>query len=269
MTRTGTPTQDARAPLLRVEAVELAVAGRPLLAGLSLRVLPGERWCVLGPNGSGKTTLLQLLAGLRVPDRGEILLEGTPYRRWDAREAAAARGYLAQTQGYAFRSTVRACVLLGRHPHLGRLGWPSAQDDEHVLAAMSAMDLALLGERDVLTLSGGEQQRTRLAALLAQDPRLYLLDEPTTHLDLGHQAALFQTLTAACERAAKAVVFSTHDLALAARFSTHALVLGGARCSARIGPSAQLLSDGVLSAAFGFPIATVRTPDGLAFVPRW
>lgn len=257
-----------RPSLLWAHGVDLSISGRRLLKGLGLEIRAGERWCVLGPNGCGKTSLLRLLCGMTHPDAGEVLLRGKPYARWDARSAACERAFLPQGEGYAFQSRVRDCVLLGRHPHIGLFGWPSARDCESVNAALALMDLLAIADRDVQTLSGGEQQRTRLAALLAQDPRLFLLDEPTTHLDLRHQAVLFKHLTAMCESEGRALIFSTHELSLAARFATHALVFCG-EGSVRCGTNADMLREDLLSAAFGFPIEASGSSVARAFVPRW
>jgi len=266
-------TQDTRliamdTPLIAARDIDVSIGGCPLAKSLTLEIRRGERWCVLGPNGSGKTSLLRVLAGMHSPDRGEVELDGRPYAQWELRAAACTRALLPQGEGYAFQTSVRDCVLLGRHPHIGRFGWPGNQDHERVRAAMSVMDVASLAARDVGTLSGGEQQRTRLAALLAQDPALFLLDEPTTHLDLGHQAALLQHLTTLCADEGRAMVFSTHELSLAARFATHALVFCG-EGRVRCGANADVLRPDLLSAAFGFPIDVSRSPAGTAFVPRW
>lgn len=254
--------------LLEVRNLSLSIGGRSLLRAVNVQIRPGERWCVLGPNGSGKTSLLRLLSGMGAPDGGEIALRGRSYPQWDPRAAACERALLTQGDGYAFQSSVRDCVLLGRHPHIGRFGWPGARDRAAVNAALDVMDLVPLADRDVRTLSGGEQQRTRLAALLAQDAKLMLLDEPTAHLDLRHQAVLFQHLTTMCEREGRALVFSTHELGLAARFSTQALVFCG-QGTVRIGPSPDVLRDDLLSAAFGFPIDISESAAGKSFHPRW
>jgi len=259
---------EALTPLLRARDVAMSMGGRVLAQSLAFEIRRAERWCVLGANGSGKTSLLRLLAGMRRPDRGEIELLGKPYEHWDLRLAARTRALLPQGEGYAFHTSVRECVLLGRHPHIGRFGWPGVEDQDRADAAMTVMDVVSLAQRDIQRLSGGEQQRTRLAALLAQDPELYLLDEPTTHLDLGHQSALFQHLTALCGSSGRAVVFSTHELSLAARFATHAIVFCG---DGRVccGPNAEVLREDLLRAAFGFPIELSRTSTGTVFVPRW
>lgn len=261
---------DDRTDRAVISARDLSVTlgGKPLVRGLDLQVMPGERWCVLGPNGSGKTTLLATLAGMRVPDHGEVRLGEHAYDRIGPREAAQKRALLLQSRRFAFRMSVRDCVALGRHPHRGRFAWPSPDDDRHVADALATMDLAALTDRDVLELSGGEQQRTHLATILAQAPDVFILDEPTTHLDLRHQAMLFAHLRSLCVNEGRAVVFSTHELSVATAFATHAMLLCGDG-EVRLGPCGALLEPDLLTSLFGFPLVIVESEAGRTFVPRW
>lgn len=255
-------------PLLSVRNARLAVGARVLGDQLDLDVGAGELWCVLGPNGSGKSTLLHTLAGLREPQAGTIVFDGRAWSDWGLRNAARRRGLLLQHQSYAFSATVMESVLLGRHPHMGRFGQPGERDYHCAAAALEAMDLTALASRDVLTLSGGERQRVALAALLAQDPTLFLLDEPTAHLDLAHQAALFRHLAALTSDSARAVIVATHDYNLAARFATHALLLyGDGRVLA--GQAHHILQADTLSNLFKFALGQDARPHARVFVPQW
>lgn len=258
----------SRATLLDALDLGLSAGARTLIRRLQLDVREGEFWCVLGPNGSGKSTLLRTLAGLRLADEGEVRLEGRPMRDWSPLSAARRRAILLQGQSYAFSARVVDSVLLGRHPHLGRFGWPGVQDKACVQAAMQCMDIAHLARRDVMSLSGGERQRVAVAAVLAQDPRLFLLDEPTTHLDLVHQVALFRHLSAAATGAGRAAVIATHEYNLAARFSTHALLLyGDGRTHA--GSASEVLRAERLSDVFGFALEECSDASHRAFLPQW
>jgi iron complex transport system ATP-binding protein len=269
MTRQGEEGRDcAKPPLLSVRALSVALGGKRLVQDLSIDVMPGQRWCVLGPNGSGKTTLLNVLAGMRAPEGGEVRLDGRSYPDIGPRTAARRRAMLLQSRRFAFRMSVRGCVSLGRHPHLGRFEWPGSADRQHVDTGLQIMDLRTLADRDVLELSGGEQQRTHLATILVQEPNLFLLDEPTTHLDLRHQAALFSHLRSICEREGRAVIFSTHELSAAAAFATHALLLAG-QGVVHHGPCATVLDTTLLTSVFGFPLTAIERPQGRTFVPLW
>lgn len=252
--------------LLEARALTLAIGQRTLVEGLSLTVRPGDVWALLGPNGSGKTTLLHTLAGLRPGQGGDVLLGGRPLAQWSPEAAARQRGLLPQALGDAFSAPVLDIVLIGRHPHLARWAWEDDADRELARAALAAVDLHGFEDHDVLTLSGGERQRVGLAALLAQDPALLLLDEPLAHLDLHHQIAVMQHLQALARTAGKAVVLSLHDLNLARRFATHALVL--AATGHRAGPVADVMDERTLGAAFGHPVRCVEAAGHRLFVPQ-
>lgn len=249
-----------------VEAVDLSLSAGPrvLVDALSLPVRRGEVWAVVGPNGSGKTTLLHALAGLRDPDGGLVRLSGRAFADWPPGEAACLRGLLPQVIGDSFGAGVLELVLIGRHPHLARWAWEGDDDRAIARAALAAVDLAGFETRDVLTLSGGERQRVAIAALLAQDPLALLLDEPLAHLDLHHQLMLMRHLQAQASTRGRGVVFSVHDLNLAARFATHALVLGPR--GHRAGAADAVLTEPVLSEAFGHPLSRVRAGGHWVFV---
>ena len=141
------------------------------------------------------------LAGLRAPAAGAIAYDGTPLATLSPRERARRRGWLPQDSADFFPATVLETVLVGRHPHLSRWQWESAADVERASARSPRRPRRVRGA-PVRTLSGGERRRVALAALLAQDPDLLLLDEPSSHLDLGHQIAALDVLAAlARERA--------------------------------------------------------------------
>ena len=262
------PNAPLPGPALGLRAVRIQAGRRILLDRVDLDIGAGECWCVLGPNGAGKSSLLHTLAGLRAPQAGSVLLLGKPWGEWRLREAARSRALLLQHQDDAFSASVRETVLVGRHPHIGRFGWAGEEDHRCVAAALERLDLEALAERDVLTLSGGERQRVALATVLAQDPAVFLLDEPSAHLDLAHQASLFEHLSALARDRGRTVVFATHDCNLAARFSSHALLLSGAG-EVAFGPAASVLEPEQLSRLFEFPLAWARSAEASGFVPRW
>ena len=254
------------APLLEARQLAVSIGGQTIVRGLDLALESGTCLAVLGRNGAGKTTLLHTLAGLRSPEAGEVRLSGETYARLGPRPAARQRGLLLQHQGDAFPASVLETVLVGRHPHLSRFAWEGAEDGRIARAALAAVGLAEFAERGVHTLSGGERQRVAIAALLAQRPRLYLLDEPLAHLDLNHQIAVLGLFHKLAREDGAAVVVVLHDVNLAARFCDQALLLfGDGRYS--VGAVAEQLDEARLGELYGHPMRTVPDGDRRWFMP--
>jgi iron complex transport system ATP-binding protein len=252
-------------PALRCDRLALTVPGRTLCRDVSFDVHAGECWVVVGPNGAGKTTLLSTLAGLRAPASGRVLLHDTPVATLPPRQRARHVGLLPQDTVDAFPATAFDIALAGRHPHLPRWRIESANDVALAQQALAAVGMAAAAERNVQTLSGGERRRVALAMLLAQDPDVMLLDEPTNHLDIAHEVRALDVLSSCVRDGRHAVVMALHDLALATRYATHAVLLGGA--AVEIGPAAGLLSAPKLSALYGQALVAVPHPRGAAFLP--
>jgi iron complex transport system ATP-binding protein len=212
-------------PRVECRSVDVCVGSRILVRGLDLDLSGGSMLAILGPNGSGKSLSLHTLAGLRAPKAGELLISGRPLREWPRRALAREMALLPQNVEDPFPASVIETVLLGRHPHIARWQWESARDLAIASDALAAVGLAGYEERDVMTLSGGERRRTALAAVLAQTPRIFLLDEPTNQLDPNHQLEALQLLRERADLGA-AVVVTLHDPNLAARFADEVLMIG-------------------------------------------
>jgi len=243
-------------PVLELQALQLRAGARVLLDGLSLSVRAGELWCVVGPNGVGKSTLMSVLAGLRKPDGGAVLLDGRAPLEIAPAALALQRAYLPQAVSDTFSMRVRDAVAVGRHPHLSGWGWARREDDAVVAAVMRELDLDALAARDVLTLSGGERQRVSLAATLAQQAPLLLLDEPAAHLDLRHQIMVLDTMAGLARAGRHAVIVILHDLNLARRYATHALLLAEDGLCLH-GAAADVLTPAHCSHALRTPIVSV------------
>jgi iron complex transport system ATP-binding protein len=216
---------ESAAPLLECRGVDVCVGSRTLVRGLDLQLGRGSVLAVLGPNGSGKSLSLHTLAGLRPPKAGALLISGRPLTDWPRRALARELALLPQNVEDPFPASVIETVLLGRHPHIARWQWESARDLAIASDALIAVGLAGYEERDVLTLSGGERRRAALAAVLAQTPRIFLLDEPTNQLDPNHQLEALQLLRERADAGA-AVIVTLHDPNLAERFADSALLIG-------------------------------------------
>ncbi len=188
----------------------------PVVRSVSLDVFSGDRLGILGPNGSGKTTLLKLLAGVLTPDAGEVALDGRPLSSLGRAAVARRIAIVPQDTHPAFDYTALELVLMGRYPHLRPFEVEGAGDHAIALDAMEATGTAAFADRPFLSLSGGERQRVVIAAALAQQAELLLLDEPTTSLDPGYQLETVELLRRLHAERGVALVVSTHDLNFAA-----------------------------------------------------
>ncbi len=255
----------AQPPLLGVHGLVVRIGPRTLVQGLSMQAFAGQVWCILGANGAGKSTFLDTVVGLRCPDGGSIHLAGRPAGDWSPLEAARVRAYLPQSMRDAFSATLLDVVLMGRHPHLSRWAWEDEPERRIALAALHAVGLADMAGRDITTLSGGERQRAAIAALIAQDTPLLLLDEPVAHLDLRHQTMILEHLRRLAFERERAVVFSVHDLNLAARFATHAMLFHG-NGAVEAGPVGEVMTDEALSGALHCGVARIDVGPRSLFV---
>ena len=254
------------APLLEAQDLLLRVGGRTLVHELCFCRGAGDVGGLRGPTGGGMSTFLNTGGGRREAQGGALLLGGKPLGEWPAAAAARQRAFLPQTYHDAFSASVLESVMLGRHPYLSRWQWEGEDEREIALAALAAVDLAGFERRDVLTLSGGERQRVALAALIAQDAPLLLLDEPVSHLDLHHQVLVLEHLVGLARVRAKGVLFTVHDLDLAARFASHALLLTP-EATVLHGPIASVMSEAALQGAFAHGVTRVEAAGRTLFVP--
>ncbi|MDB5919117.1 MAG: cobalamin transporter ATP-binding protein, partial [Massilia sp.] len=180
--------------MISTQALGLTIGGRTLVERLDWTALAGECWCIIGRNGAGKTTLLRTLAGMREPDAGSVAVNGQPLADWPLEQLARQRAYLPQARSDAFSYRVLETVLAARHPYRAGRYWEDNDDHAIAMAAVASMEVAALAQRDVRSLSGGERQRVAIAAVLAQDTPLLLLDEPANALDLAHQVSLMRLI---------------------------------------------------------------------------
>lgn len=257
------------AALLQASGLSVSIGGHHVCRDLDWSVAGGDTWAILGRNGAGKSTLLNTLAGMRAQDAGALSVGGMALPQSAAgqpvRALARVRGYLAQHQMDPFASTVMETVLVGRHPHLGRWDWESATDRQIAAAALAEVDLGGFAEREVQTLSGGERQRLAVAQLLAQQPQLFLLDEPLTHLDLSHQVAAMELFARRAAQGA-AIVAVLHDPGFAVRYCRQAmLLLGDGECLA--GPIDEVITAANLTRLYGHPLREIGVDGQRWFVP--
>ncbi len=239
--------------MLKLSRVSVSYGKKQVLKEVSLSLEEGQWLMLVGPNGAGKTTLVSAISQM-IPYEGEIAVMGRDAKKWRSYELAKRLGVLSQRHhvGYAF--TVEEVVRLGRYAHgRGLLRKDDPLGGEKVEQALAMTEMSARRDRSVLTLSGGELQRTFLSQVFAQDPKILLLDEPANHLDLRHQKSVFDLIAGWLGGQGHAVVSVVHDLSVARKYGTHALILSQGRTAAS-GECAEVLSRSNLRQAYGMDV---------------
>ena len=242
----------------------ITVPGRTLIDALQLDVAAGEFIAVLGPNGVGKSLALHTLAGVRTPARGSVALDGVDVSSLSRQQVALGLALLPQYTEDFFPATVFDTVMIGRHPHIGKFQWESAEDFDIARQSLREVDLDEFEDRDVLTLSGGERRRLAVAQVLTQSPDVYLLDEPTNHLDPQHQLDVLRVFRQLAD-SGRTVIASLHDVNLAARYADRCLLFfGDGRWTA--GKADEVLKSDGLSDLYHTRMETVPWGERQLFV---
>jgi cobalamin transport system ATP-binding protein len=250
-----------------LDSVSVELGGRRVVDGVSAAVSPGEWVTLIGPNGAGKSTLLRAVAGL-VPFAGSLALDGEEVARLGRRELARRVAFVPQSPLLPPGMRVWEYVLLGRTPHIGPFGHESERDLDAASRALERLDLGPFADRQLRTLSGGEQQRAVLARAIAQDAPLLLLDEPTTALDLGRQQQALELVASLRAEDGLTVVSAMHELTLAAQYADRLLLLSRGELVAS-GPAAEIVTEALISAHYGARVRVLSDGGGpVAVVPE-
>ncbi|NJM77126.1 MAG: ABC transporter ATP-binding protein [Acaryochloridaceae cyanobacterium RU_4_10] len=232
-----------------------------------LALQSGEWLSLVGANGSGKSTLLKLLSRILPTQQGVVLLDGKDIHRQPATAIAQMLALLPQQQMIPSGLNVRQLVSLGRTPYQSWWQWElSAEDRQSVDLALEQTQMQDFCDRPVEELSGGERQRAFLAMALAQDPKVLLLDEPTTYLDLRYQLELLELLKHLNQQQGLAIITVLHDVNLAVRYSDRLAMLKQGHLHV-IGSPKTVLTPANLADVFGITAAVLDTPVGLQICP--
>jgi iron complex transport system ATP-binding protein len=250
---------------LETKQLDAGYESRLVLRALQMNIAAGEVVALVGPNGSGKSTLLRVLGRVLKPRGGSVLLDGRALADWPTRSVAKEMALLPQGPVLSNDMTVEELVWMGRSPHQGLLGLPSTADREAVAWAIDETAIESLRGRSVASLSGGERQRAWLAMALAQRPRVLLLDEPTTFLDLKHQLEVLDLIQYLNLEHGLTVVMVLHDLNQAARYAGRVIVLKEGNVFAE-GTPADVLTPETLAEVFGVRARVMNGPDGIELV---
>ena len=211
--------------MLKAERVTVCCDGQVIVDDLSFALEAGQWLMLVGPNGAGKSTLIRAIAQ-GVPYTGSITLDGRDIRAYKPAQLAQRIGVLSQQHSVGYAYSVEEVVSLGRYAHAaGFLSGGDAEGKARVEEALEMTGLAHLRRTSVLTLSGGELQRTFLAQVFAQNPQILMLDEPANHLDLVYQKHIFSLIGEWLKTPGRAVMSVVHDLSLARRYGTQAVLM--------------------------------------------
>jgi iron complex transport system ATP-binding protein len=245
--------------MLSINDVTICYEARTVLRNVSFDVNAGEVLALIGPNGVGKSTLLRGCSGTLKPIGGRVLIDGRDAQALRVAERAKLMAVVPQAVRLPETFTVFETVLMGRTPYLGWLGRESEPDRSAVQAALERTCTLELADRLIGELSGGEQQRVLIARSLAQSARILLLDEPTAHLDLKHQASVLSLVCDLAHAEKYAVLIALHDLNLAAQYADRVALLSNGEIAA-IGTPEEVLTEENLSLAYGLHITVYEHP---------
>jgi iron complex transport system ATP-binding protein len=233
---------------LSINKLSFNYAGFPILKDVEMSVNEGEVLSIVGPNGSGKSTLLKCINRILKTQQNTVLIDGKDAGKLNLKELSKIMGYVPQSSTSTFPFTVFDVVLMGRKPYIH---WNLSERDSEIVADMlDFLGISELAMRHFNELSGGEQQKVIIARALAQQPKLLLLDEPTSSLDIRHQLEILCMLKSLTEGGERSVVVSMHDLNLASRFSDRMLMLKHGKIFACGTPEA-VLTEANIAAVYG------------------
>ena len=249
---------DGQDPAVDARNVTFAVEAATLLDSVGLHASRGELVGLIGPNGSGKSTFLHTVSGLLRHQAGTVTLSGVDLRAMSPKEVASGLSLVPQIAPYTHGFTSMELVLMGRYPHLGRFQVEGQEDDQIARKAMRLTETEQYADRTLDTMSGGERQRVFVSRALAQQPRVLLLDEPTSNLDVLHQLKVFELVRRLVDDGLTAIA-AIHDLNLAARYCDRMVLLSSGRVLAE-GTPEQVLEQETVRKAFGVETSVYRDP---------
>ena len=254
--------------LLNINGVECRYGSTKILEGVSLTVKEGDFVGILGPNGSGKTTLLKSVSRTLKPYKGAILLDNKDIYALKSIDVAKQMAVVPQDNAISFNFTALEVVMMGRSPHLERFAMETDKDMEIARKAMNLTNTWHLASRPVNELSGGERQRVIIARALAQEPKVLLLDEPLTYLDIINQLEIMDLIKSLCVSEGLIVMAVVHDLNLAARYCNYALLLQKGKVFAA-GPLDEVLTSENIKSVFKVEAIVKRNAvtDSLYVIP--
>jgi len=251
--------------MLKLHALSLRYAHRPVLEDIHLEAEAGQLWVFLGPNGSGKTTLLKTILGFVRPSQGSVWLQGKPLDSYGYKERAQRMAWVPQHLPEASAFLGVELVSMGRMPFCKGLSGPGKLERQAALRMLEALGLADFAQRPLSQLSGGECRMLWLARAFVQAPQVLCLDEPTAFLDMPKQSLMLEWLHKRCQSEGLLALVVLHDLNLALAYATHVLLLKAGRMLA-CGQAKQHLNARQLGELFDMPLVEALGPSGQTLV---
>ena len=245
--------------MLSIENISAGYDGELVLRNVSMKAHAGQFIGLIGPNGSGKTTLLRVISGILAPKAGQVFIKDTRLQKIGRRNLARTMACLSQELSLDLSFTVYEIILMGRSPHLPKIGRETKKDFEIAARAMKLADVSHLADRLITEISGGERQRALIAMCLAQEPKVLLLDEPTSHLDIAHQLSALDLIRKLNRQTSMTVIAVFHDLNLAAEYCDKLLVLDRGRVGA-FGLPEDVLTTDIILKVYGAKVQTLQNP---------
>ncbi len=232
-----------------------------IFSNINILLNPGEVFCLLGPNGSGKSTLLKCISRLLKPATGRVAIDDEDLNTMSPGHIAGKLGYVPQGLVLVFPFTVEEIVIMGRASRISMISSPSKQDKDKAWDSMEKIGITHLARRPCNRLSGGEWQLVLIARALTQSPRVLLLDEPTSHLDLGNQVKILEKVNSLSKEGITII--------MASHFPDHAFLNADQvgilkdHSMKSLGKPDRVLTEEVLSATYGINIRVIEVLDGI------
>ncbi|MFS1511611.1 heme ABC transporter ATP-binding protein [Chengkuizengella sp. SCS-71B] len=236
--------------MIQVQHVSKTYDNRNIIKDISFRVEKGESFGIIGPNGSGKSTLLKLCSGIEKSNKGTIQINGNEMYTYSRKHLAKWIGVLQQEALPLVGFSVREVVEMGRYPYQNWMGTEKQNTEQLVTDIMEKLEIEPLKNRTLEQLSGGERQRVALGKIMAQQPRILMLDEPTTYLDIGHQVQMMDYIRNWQLQNQLTVISVLHDLNLAAMYCDRLLLLHEGEI-VKVGTPSEVLKSELISQVYG------------------
>ena len=246
---------------LAAENISVTLGGKEILRGVNYTFAAGKRTAILGANGAGKSTLLKILCLLNEKFSGRVTLDGQDIRTLGRKNLSRVMAILPQERDAPQDTTVRQLVSFGRFPHRKFFGGMTADDDAAISNALAMTKLTAFESRQVASLSGGERQRAWLAMTLAQRPKILLLDEPTTYLDIAHQLEVMDIIAAVNKKFSTTIIMVLHDLNHARLYSDEVVIVNDKKICAAGDPK-KILTPQLIGEVFNVTADTFTNAAG-------